>query len=78
MTLLGYIFFCLLLPFRLGLDLNLDDRLNPDLANMTLANSFVYLSSQSSSHAGGDQELVSRMKSLELENQTLHKGVCVC
>uniref|UniRef100_A0A3Q1ERQ8 Eukaryotic translation elongation factor 1 delta a (guanine nucleotide exchange protein) n=1 Tax=Acanthochromis polyacanthus TaxID=80966 RepID=A0A3Q1ERQ8_9TELE len=30
---------------------------------------------QSSSHAGGDQELVSRMKSLELENQTLHKGV---
>uniref|UniRef100_A0A3P8UCZ9 Eukaryotic translation elongation factor 1 delta a (guanine nucleotide exchange protein) n=1 Tax=Amphiprion percula TaxID=161767 RepID=A0A3P8UCZ9_AMPPE len=31
---------------------------------------------QSSSHGGGDQELVSRMKSLELENQTLHKGVC--
>ncbi|XP_056246489.1 eukaryotic translation elongation factor 1 delta a (guanine nucleotide exchange protein) isoform X4 [Seriola aureovittata] len=30
---------------------------------------------QSSSHAGGDQELVSRMKSLELENQTLHKVV---
>ncbi|XP_041659381.1 eukaryotic translation elongation factor 1 delta a (guanine nucleotide exchange protein) isoform X7 [Cheilinus undulatus] len=29
---------------------------------------------QSSSH-GGDQELVSRMKSLELENQTLHKVV---
>uniref|UniRef100_A0A3B4US22 Eukaryotic translation elongation factor 1 delta a (guanine nucleotide exchange protein) n=2 Tax=Seriola dumerili TaxID=41447 RepID=A0A3B4US22_SERDU len=29
----------------------------------------------SSSHAGGDQELVSRMKSLELENQTLHKVV---
>ncbi|XP_063317878.1 eukaryotic translation elongation factor 1 delta a (guanine nucleotide exchange protein) isoform X3 [Pelmatolapia mariae] len=29
---------------------------------------------QSSSHAG-DQELVSRMKSLELENQTLHKVV---
>uniref|UniRef100_A0A3Q0SR45 Eukaryotic translation elongation factor 1 delta a (guanine nucleotide exchange protein) n=1 Tax=Amphilophus citrinellus TaxID=61819 RepID=A0A3Q0SR45_AMPCI len=29
---------------------------------------------QSSSHAG-DKELVSRMKSLELENQTLHKGV---
>uniref|UniRef100_A0A3Q4GQ16 Eukaryotic translation elongation factor 1 delta a (guanine nucleotide exchange protein) n=1 Tax=Neolamprologus brichardi TaxID=32507 RepID=A0A3Q4GQ16_NEOBR len=31
---------------------------------------------QSSSHAG-DQELVSRMKSLELENQTLHKGLCL-
>ncbi|KAI3374829.1 hypothetical protein L3Q82_021369, partial [Scortum barcoo] len=30
---------------------------------------------QSSSHAGGDQELVSRMKSLELENQALHKVV---
>ncbi|XP_034469856.1 eukaryotic translation elongation factor 1 delta a (guanine nucleotide exchange protein) isoform X4 [Hippoglossus hippoglossus] len=30
---------------------------------------------QSSSHAGADQELVSRMKSLELENQTLHKVV---
>ncbi|XP_038573655.1 eukaryotic translation elongation factor 1 delta a (guanine nucleotide exchange protein) isoform X5 [Micropterus salmoides] len=30
---------------------------------------------QSSSHAGGDQELVSRMKSLELENQNLHKVV---
>ncbi|XP_026229817.1 elongation factor 1-delta-like isoform X2 [Anabas testudineus] len=31
---------------------------------------------QSSSHAGGDhQELVSRMKSLEVENQTLHKVV---
>nr|XP_046263813.1 eukaryotic translation elongation factor 1 delta a (guanine nucleotide exchange protein) isoform X5 [Scatophagus argus] len=30
---------------------------------------------QSSSHAGGEQELVSRMKSLELENQTLHKVV---
>ncbi|XP_062337019.1 eukaryotic translation elongation factor 1 delta a (guanine nucleotide exchange protein) isoform X5 [Osmerus eperlanus] len=30
---------------------------------------------QSSSHAGGDQELVSRMKSLELENQGLHKVV---
>lgn len=29
----------------------------------------------SSSHAGGDQELVSRMKSMELENQTLHKVV---
>ncbi|XP_045907098.1 eukaryotic translation elongation factor 1 delta a (guanine nucleotide exchange protein) isoform X2 [Micropterus dolomieu] len=29
----------------------------------------------SSSHAGGDQELVSRMKSLELENQSLHKVV---
>ncbi|KAM9719411.1 eukaryotic translation elongation factor 1 delta a (guanine nucleotide exchange protein) isoform 1-T1 [Menidia menidia] len=29
----------------------------------------------SSSHAGGDQELVSRMKSLELENHTLHKVV---
>ncbi|XP_042353525.1 uncharacterized protein LOC121951314 isoform X2 [Plectropomus leopardus] len=32
-------------------------------------------SSQSSSHAGGDQELVSRMKSMELENQALHKVV---
>ncbi|XP_049453494.1 eukaryotic translation elongation factor 1 delta a (guanine nucleotide exchange protein) isoform X2 [Epinephelus fuscoguttatus] len=32
-------------------------------------------SQQSSSHAGGDQELVSRMKSMELENQTLHKVV---
>ncbi|XP_034743695.1 eukaryotic translation elongation factor 1 delta a (guanine nucleotide exchange protein) isoform X9 [Etheostoma cragini] len=31
-------------------------------------------STQSSSHAG-DQELVSRMKSMELENQTLHKVV---
>ncbi|XP_034410609.1 eukaryotic translation elongation factor 1 delta a (guanine nucleotide exchange protein) isoform X3 [Cyclopterus lumpus] len=31
--------------------------------------------SQSSSHAGGDQELVSRMKSMELENHTLHKVV---
>ncbi|KAM4551547.1 eukaryotic translation elongation factor 1 delta a (guanine nucleotide exchange protein) isoform 2-T2 [Odontesthes bonariensis] len=30
---------------------------------------------QSSSHAGGDQELTSRMKSLELENRTLHKVV---
>ncbi|XP_040000562.1 elongation factor 1-delta-like isoform X2 [Xiphias gladius] len=30
---------------------------------------------QSSSHAAGDQELISRMKSLELENQTLHKVV---
>ncbi|KAM7400403.1 hypothetical protein PAMA_004882 [Pampus argenteus] len=30
---------------------------------------------QSSSHAGGDQELISRMKSLELENETLHKVV---
>ncbi|TKS79666.1 Elongation factor 1-delta [Collichthys lucidus] len=29
----------------------------------------------SSSHAAGDQELVSRMKSLELENQALHKVV---
>ncbi|XP_042283920.1 eukaryotic translation elongation factor 1 delta a (guanine nucleotide exchange protein) isoform X3 [Thunnus maccoyii] len=29
----------------------------------------------SSSHAGGDHELVSRMKSLELENQALHKVV---
>ncbi|XP_029308800.1 eukaryotic translation elongation factor 1 delta a (guanine nucleotide exchange protein) isoform X4 [Cottoperca gobio] len=32
-------------------------------------------SAQSSSHAGGDQELVSRMKSMELENNTLHKVV---
>ncbi|XP_059200821.1 eukaryotic translation elongation factor 1 delta a (guanine nucleotide exchange protein) isoform X2 [Centropristis striata] len=32
-------------------------------------------STQSSSHAGGDQELVSRMKSMELENQALHKVV---
>ncbi|XP_033959572.1 eukaryotic translation elongation factor 1 delta a (guanine nucleotide exchange protein) isoform X2 [Pseudochaenichthys georgianus] len=31
--------------------------------------------SQSSSHAGGDQELVTRMKSMELENHTLHKVV---
>ncbi|XP_072219254.1 elongation factor 1-delta-like isoform X4 [Leuresthes tenuis] len=30
---------------------------------------------QSSSHAGADQELTSRMKSLELENRTLHKVV---
>ncbi|XP_071375492.1 eukaryotic translation elongation factor 1 delta a (guanine nucleotide exchange protein) [Centroberyx affinis] len=30
---------------------------------------------QSSSHAGGDQELISRMKSLELENHSLHKVV---
>ncbi|XP_053185333.1 eukaryotic translation elongation factor 1 delta a (guanine nucleotide exchange protein) isoform X2 [Scomber japonicus] len=30
---------------------------------------------QSSSHAGGDHELTSRMKSLELENNTLHKVV---
>ncbi|XP_061798788.1 elongation factor 1-delta-like isoform X4 [Nerophis lumbriciformis] len=30
---------------------------------------------QSSSHAAGDQELIVRMKSLELENQTLHKVV---
>ncbi|XP_035490197.2 eukaryotic translation elongation factor 1 delta a (guanine nucleotide exchange protein) isoform X2 [Scophthalmus maximus] len=30
---------------------------------------------QSSSHAAGDQELVSRMKSLELENNSLHKVV---
>ncbi|XP_061588510.1 eukaryotic translation elongation factor 1 delta a (guanine nucleotide exchange protein) isoform X3 [Cololabis saira] len=29
----------------------------------------------SSSHGGGDQELVSRMKSLELENHSLHKVV---
>uniref|UniRef100_UPI003AAED379 eukaryotic translation elongation factor 1 delta a (guanine nucleotide exchange protein) isoform X1 n=1 Tax=Centroberyx gerrardi TaxID=166262 RepID=UPI003AAED379 len=29
----------------------------------------------SSSHAGGDQELISRMKSLELENHSLHKVV---
>ncbi|XP_033993098.1 eukaryotic translation elongation factor 1 delta a (guanine nucleotide exchange protein) isoform X1 [Trematomus bernacchii] len=29
----------------------------------------------SSSHAGGDQELVTRMKSMELENHTLHKVV---
>jgi len=29
----------------------------------------------SSSHAGGDQELISRMKSLEVENQSLHKVV---
>ncbi|XP_030015854.1 eukaryotic translation elongation factor 1 delta a (guanine nucleotide exchange protein) isoform X1 [Sphaeramia orbicularis] len=29
----------------------------------------------SSSHGGGDQELITRMKSLELENQTLHKVV---
>jgi len=29
----------------------------------------------SSSHAAGDHELISRMKSLELENQTLHKVV---
>ncbi|XP_077955689.1 eukaryotic translation elongation factor 1 delta a (guanine nucleotide exchange protein) isoform X5 [Gasterosteus aculeatus] len=29
----------------------------------------------SSSHAAGDQELVSRMKGMELENQTLHKVV---
>ncbi|KAF7662083.1 hypothetical protein LDENG_00246760 [Lucifuga dentata] len=29
----------------------------------------------SSSNAGGDQELISRMKSLELENQSLHKVV---
>nr|XP_061798720.1 elongation factor 1-delta-like isoform X1 [Nerophis lumbriciformis] len=29
----------------------------------------------SSSHAAGDQELIVRMKSLELENQTLHKVV---
>ncbi|TNN51503.1 Elongation factor 1-delta [Liparis tanakae] len=29
----------------------------------------------SSSHAGGDQELVARMKSMELENHTLHKVV---
>ncbi|XP_072219250.1 elongation factor 1-delta-like isoform X1 [Leuresthes tenuis] len=29
----------------------------------------------SSSHAGADQELTSRMKSLELENRTLHKVV---
>ncbi|XP_062284559.1 eukaryotic translation elongation factor 1 delta a (guanine nucleotide exchange protein) isoform X1 [Scomber scombrus] len=29
----------------------------------------------SSSHAGGDHELTSRMKSLELENHTLHKVV---
>ncbi|XP_010782293.1 eukaryotic translation elongation factor 1 delta a (guanine nucleotide exchange protein) isoform X2 [Notothenia coriiceps] len=31
--------------------------------------------SKSSSHAGGDQELVTRMKSMELENHTLHKVV---
>ncbi|KAM3865866.1 eukaryotic translation elongation factor 1 delta a (guanine nucleotide exchange protein) [Diretmus argenteus] len=31
--------------------------------------------SQSSSHAGGDQELITRMKSLELENQSLHRVV---
>uniref|UniRef100_A0A667YMY6 Eukaryotic translation elongation factor 1 delta a (guanine nucleotide exchange protein) n=2 Tax=Myripristis murdjan TaxID=586833 RepID=A0A667YMY6_9TELE len=30
---------------------------------------------QSSSHAGGDQELISRMRSLELENQSLHQVV---
>ncbi|XP_008432746.1 eukaryotic translation elongation factor 1 delta a (guanine nucleotide exchange protein) isoform X3 [Poecilia reticulata] len=30
---------------------------------------------QTSSHGAGDQELVTRMKSLELENQTLHKVV---
>ncbi|XP_063742475.1 eukaryotic translation elongation factor 1 delta a (guanine nucleotide exchange protein) isoform X1 [Eleginops maclovinus] len=29
----------------------------------------------SSSHGGGDQELVSRMKSMEVENHTLHKVV---
>ncbi|XP_063742480.1 eukaryotic translation elongation factor 1 delta a (guanine nucleotide exchange protein) isoform X4 [Eleginops maclovinus] len=32
-------------------------------------------STQSSSHGGGDQELVSRMKSMEVENHTLHKVV---
>lgn len=75
-------FFCLLLPFSFGLDLHLDDvffflHLNPDLKRNTanlLINLFIF--PQSSSHAGGDQELVSRMKSLELENQALHKGVC--
>ncbi|XP_054615066.1 elongation factor 1-delta-like isoform X2 [Dunckerocampus dactyliophorus] len=30
---------------------------------------------QSSSHSAGDQDLIARMKSLELENQTLHKVV---
>uniref|UniRef100_A0A3B5MHA3 Eukaryotic translation elongation factor 1 delta a (guanine nucleotide exchange protein) n=1 Tax=Xiphophorus couchianus TaxID=32473 RepID=A0A3B5MHA3_9TELE len=36
---------------------------------------FPFLSPQSSSHGAGDQELVTRMKSLELENQTLHKVI---
>lgn len=36
---------------------------------------FVLVFSQSSLHASVDHELVSRMKSLELENQTLHKGI---
>lgn len=35
----------------------------------------VFFFPQSSSHGAGDQELVSRMKGMELENQTLHKGV---
>lgn len=34
----------------------------------------LFICPQSSSH-GGDQELVARMKSLEVENHTLHKGV---
>lgn len=74
---------CLPLPLRHGLDLNLDDGVLalfpfepwPATWHM-LINALVF--PQSSSHAGGDQELVSRMKSLELENQTLHKGVFVC
>lgn len=37
----------------------------------------LFSSPQSSSHAG-DQELVARMKSLEVENHTLHKGVFAC
>lgn len=37
------------------------------------------LTQQSTCSAAGDQgELVSRIKSLELENQSLHKGVFAC
>ncbi|XP_029931248.1 eukaryotic translation elongation factor 1 delta a (guanine nucleotide exchange protein) isoform X2 [Myripristis murdjan] len=43
-----------------------------------IANSRQYIQqclNGSSSHAGGDQELISRMRSLELENQSLHQVV---
>lgn len=69
-------------PFQLWLEINFNQEIGASVSiwaqtcHMVHANSSVYLP-QSSSH-GGDQELVARMKSLEVENQTLHKGLCVC
>ncbi|XP_041659375.1 eukaryotic translation elongation factor 1 delta a (guanine nucleotide exchange protein) isoform X2 [Cheilinus undulatus] len=52
-----------------------DREVNAILQDMAKSRKNILQSLNGSSSHGGDQELVSRMKSLELENQTLHKVV---